>query len=138
MEEKRLSQSIVPRGNLRVPAGDLIATSLVDAEIVVRIFDVSIPRRALSDSCPVLAPALGALRRFWFDGFRGRLLRLVIVGGKIDRRDFRQRLLRLLRREGFRDADGLLGLERRAFRGALVAHPIQQSEQHGPDDHEIT
>ena len=37
---------------------------------------------------------------------------MVILGGKIDRGDFRQGLLRLLRRERFRDADGLRCLER--------------------------
>src|SRR6478672_2412024 len=124
-EAKHLSQTIVPNGNsLRFPQASLF-DRLMDAEIVVRIFDKPIPRRVISGGRLVLAFCLRALRRLWLDKLRGVWLRLIILGGKIDRRDFRQGLLWRLRREGFRDANGLRCLERCSPGFASVACPIQ-------------
>src|SRR5215510_5048942 len=111
MEAKRLSQSIVPGRNLcgsRKCRLSILDAALMDAEIVVRIFNKPIPRRAIPRRRLVLAFGLRALRRLCFDRLRGLWLRLVIFGGKIDRRYFRQGLLLLrLRAERFRDTDGL-------------------------------
>src|SRR5215467_9197397 len=96
----------------------------MDAEIVVRIFNKPIPCRTMPGRRLVLPLGLRALRRLWFDRRRGLWLRLVIFGGKIDCRYFRQGLLRS-QRERFRDADGLRCLERRTLRGSPVGCPIQ-------------
>src|SRR5262245_13187675 len=115
MEAKRLSQSIVPGRNLcgsRKCRLSILDAALMDAEIVVRIFNKPIPRRAIPRRL-VLAFGLRALRRLCFDRLHGLWLRLVIFGGKIDRRYFRQGLLLLrLRAERFRDPDALRSLKR--------------------------
>src|SRR5262245_44489405 len=91
----------------------ILDAALMDAEIVVLIFHIPIPRRSIPRRRLVLAFGLRALRRLCFDRIRGLWLRLVIFGGKIDRRYFRQGLLLLrLRAERFRDTDGLRCLKR--------------------------
>src|SRR5262245_64025225 len=86
----------------------ILDAALMDAEIVVRIFNKPIPRRAIPRRHLVLAFGLRALRRLCFDRLRGLWLRLVIFGGTIDRRYLRQWLLLLgVLAARFRDSDGL-------------------------------
>src|SRR5262252_10188403 len=83
VEAKRLSQSIVPGGNLW-SSRKCHQSILMDAEIVVRIFNKPIPCRAMPGRRLVLPLGLRALRPLWFDRRRGFWLRLVIFGSKID------------------------------------------------------
>src|SRR6516225_9053919 len=112
VEAKRLSRSIVPGGNLWSFRKCHPSIVLMNAEIIVRIFNKTITCRAMPGRRLVLP--LG-LRPLWFDRRRGFWLRLVIFGRKINCRYFRQGLLLRSRRERFRDADGLGCLERRTL-----------------------
>jgi hypothetical protein len=95
-EKKRLSQTIVPRWNSHglVQAALRWRTEidLVDAEIVVRIFDKSIPGRLMPAGRFVLAFSLRLLHRFCFDSLCSACLRMIILGREIDCRHLRQGL----------------------------------------------